>query len=645
MVYNFLYILLAALGLGFLIFIHELGHYWMARRQGMTVEIFSIGFGKPFYSWMSKGVKWQLCWLPFGGYVRIAGMEKKGNLEPYQIPDGFYGKKPWARIQVAAIGPIVNLAFAFLAFCILWLTGGREKSFSEFTHLIGWVDPCSGLHQADVRAGDTIAELNGRPFRSFQDLLYVSLLEDTAPVLSGSKVDYFANEKSPFSYTFLIPPQLKGMDRSHAVIDTFSPASYLIYPSTQPLPEGSPMQNSGIQANDRLLWADGKVIFSRQELVATINEPRALLTIQRGMQTLLVRVPRVKVSDLRLNSVKKSEIEDWQHEEALKGKVQDLYFIPYTLSSHCVIEDPLTFLNANSQEESPCSCEERAEVLTPLFSGDRILAVDGIEVASATELLKGLQSRHIQIIVQNAKDGEPVLWTEADQHFIDAVDWKSLGAMICSIGTPDPIREMKGMRLLNPVEPKLIDDLPLSNAMRSRMESSVTAQKKAIESIKNPKEKEAALKQLEESQRKLLLGIPLQDRTVFYNPSPITLFGNIFKETYRTLVALVTGILSPKWLSGPVGMVQVMQHSWTVGAKEALYWLAVISMNLGILNFLPVPVLDGGHICFSLWELVTKKQIKAKTMERLIIPFILLLIAFFIYLTYHDIVRLIGKVF
>src|SRR5277367_1809379 len=173
MMFSFLYVVLAAFGLGLLIFIHEYGHYWMARRQGMTIEAFSIGFGKPFYSWESNGVKWQLCWLPFGGYVRIAGMEKKGNLEPYQIPDGFYGKKPWARIQVAAIGPIVNLAFAFLAFCILWMTGGREKSFSEFTHVIGWVDPCSGLYQADVRSGDAIADLNGRPFRSFQDLLYV----------------------------------------------------------------------------------------------------------------------------------------------------------------------------------------------------------------------------------------------------------------------------------------------------------------------------------------------------------------------------------------------------------------------------------------------------------------------------------------
>lgn len=108
---SILYLVLAILGLGFLIFIHELGHYFVARRVGMTVEVFSIGFGTPIRQWTIQGVKWQLCILPFGGYVRIAGMDKKGNLEPHQIPDGFYGKKPLDRIKVAIAGPAVNILF------------------------------------------------------------------------------------------------------------------------------------------------------------------------------------------------------------------------------------------------------------------------------------------------------------------------------------------------------------------------------------------------------------------------------------------------------------------------------------------------------------------------------------------------------
>lgn len=644
MIFNFLHILLAAFGLGFLIFIHELGHYWMARREGMKVEVFSIGFGKPFYSWEHKGVKWQFCWLPFGGYVRIAGMEKKGSLEPYEIADGFYGKKPWARIKVAGIGPLVNLVFAFCVFSILWLSGGREKPFSEYTRLIGWVDPCSGLNNAGVRPGDEIAQLNDKPFHSFHDLLYASMLDDMNPVISGSKIDYFMKEKSSFTYAFPMGKELKGIDRMHAVLETFTPAGYLIYGGNNAIPEGSPMQNSGIKYADRLIWADGKLIFSKNELISTINDPKALLTVKRGTHTFLSRVPRIRISDLRISALQRSEMEDWQHEGIIKGKVQDLFFIPYLISQQGVVENQLCYLNADSREEIPCT-HERSENEIPLQSFDQIVAIDGIPIHSSFEILKYLQTRHIQLIVRNEGDIHPISWKDADKSFACEIEWDKLSTMISSIGTSKPISEMGKLRLLKPIEPKLIDDLPLPESVRSHVANNLSAQKKAIEEIENPQEKAAALQQLEESQRKLMLGIYLQDLPVNYNPSPFTLFTNVFKETWRTLVSVVTGTLSPKWLAGPVGMVQVMHQKWGDGVKEALYWLAVISMNLGILNFLPIPVLDGGHICFSLWEAVTKKQIKAKTMERLIIPFIILLMGLFIYLTYHDIVRLVGRFF
>src|SRR3989338_3411211 len=98
------YIILAALGLSFLIFIHEYGHYWMARREGMRVEIFSIGFGRPVKVWVKDGVKWQIGWLPFGGYVKIAGMERDKGKDPRKVADGFFGKKPKDRILVALMG-------------------------------------------------------------------------------------------------------------------------------------------------------------------------------------------------------------------------------------------------------------------------------------------------------------------------------------------------------------------------------------------------------------------------------------------------------------------------------------------------------------------------------------------------------------
>ena len=82
-----------------------------------------------------------------------------------------------------------------------------------------------------------------------------------------------------------------------------------------------------------------------------------------------------------------------------------------------------------------------------------------------------------------------------------------------------------------------------------------------------------------------------------------------------------------------------------IGIKEALFWLGAISLNLGILNLLPVPVLDGGTIVLSLFELITGKRIQTKTLEKLIIPFAVILIGFFIFLTYQDIGRIFGGFF
>src|SRR5579863_2619206 len=111
MTFSIIHIIFAILGLGFLIFIHELGHYIVARRKGMKVEAFSIGFGKAIYSWKRDGVIWQIWILPFGGYVKIAGMQREGSVEPHEIRDGFYGTPPWARIHVALAGPVVNIGY------------------------------------------------------------------------------------------------------------------------------------------------------------------------------------------------------------------------------------------------------------------------------------------------------------------------------------------------------------------------------------------------------------------------------------------------------------------------------------------------------------------------------------------------------
>ncbi len=646
---SLLYLILAAFGLGFLIFIHELGHYWIARREGMTVEAFSIGFGRPIYVWEHKGVRWQFCWLPFGGYVRIAGMEKKGSLEPYQIPNGFFGKKPWARIKVALMGPIVNIVFAFIAFSIIWLSGGRLKPFSDYTHILGAIDPHSSLYASGVRAGDEMTRLNGKPLKGFNDLFYAVVFDKSDLKIDGQEIDYLTGKRTPYSYTFQFGPQEEGVQRAAAMVSTIAPAEYLVYDhlpnrTSNPLAPDSPMRGSGIEYGDRVVWADGELIFSRNQLISIINEPKALITVKRGENIYVMRVPRVKISDLRINDQQRAELDDWQHEAVIAGKLSDLFYIPYNLTMDNRIEGPIAYLNEKSEEQLPSTGGSQRGANIELQAGDQILAVDGVAINFSYELLSHLQMRQVQMIVNREGRSPPISWKDADKAFFDNVDWMALSSMVGSIGTHQVISQSGLLKLLNPITPK-----PLMNFapddVKVRYANDFLSQKKEIEKIDDPEQREQALRILEENRNKLMLGVTLVNRRVSYNPTPVAQFNGVFQEIYRTIYALVTGYVSPKWMAGPVGIVQVMHQGWIVSFKEALFWMGMISLNLGILNLLPIPVLDGGHICFSLWEMITGKPIKSKTMERLILPFVILLVAFFIYLTYHDLVRLLSRFF
>lgn len=632
------YLVLAILGLGFLIFIHELGHYLVARRVGMTVEVFSIGFGPPIRQWTVQGVKWQLCMLPFGGYVRIAGMDKKGNLEPHQIPDGYYGKKPWDRIKVALAGPVVNILFAFVAFCLIWASGGQEKPFQDHTNIIGYVDPQSKLYNNGVRPGDELTSLDGKKFEGFRNLVIAMTIDGKAATLKGNEIDYFSGQKAPFSVAF--PPANPA--KSPGVELGITPAQYLIFDSfTSP---ASPLQNSGIQKGDRIVWVDGELIFSSRQLSSVLNDSKSLLTFERNGQLFLSRVPRLLISDLCLSGDQKNELDDWQHEAGFKSKTSQLYFIPYLLNHTGVVEKSLSFMDCNADKVQPVT-EARHPLAIILQPGDRVVAVDGIPTSNSIDLLKQLQQRNASIIVQKASDSSVSSWETADALFESSIKPATLQQIISNIGSSHPAAKVGNFVLLPPVSLKTMAELKLDPEKQAQVNANTEIMKKMIEKIENPEERQQQLILLEQSQKRLLLGAALHDRTVAYNPSPLTLFGDVFDQTWKTLTSLVTGFLSPKKLSGPVGIVQALQASWSNGIKDALYWLGFVSLNLAVLNLLPIPVLDGGHIVFATIEGITKKPIKAKTLERLILPFLILLVILFVYLTYQDIVRLLHRLF
>lgn len=647
MIFSILYIILAILALSFLIFIHELGHYFMARRVGMKVETFAIGFGKPIFSWVRDGVKWQIGWILFGGYVKIAGQELDKEADPYSVPDSFFSKRPIDRIKVAVMGPLVNLVFALLVFSLLWVDGGRQKNFSEYTSKIGWVDPKSELYAHGIRPGDEITSYDHQAFQSSKDHLYAAMMSSGTLDVKGEKVDYSKQEKTPFDYTVKVYSHPAAMEKDILTSGVLQPANYVLYDKLpngkeNPLPEGSPLHESGIQYGDRIFWVDGEPIFSSMQLSHLLNDNRVLLTIEREGKRFLARAPRVQVQELRLDKEIREELTDWQYAANLNGaKLQNLYTLPYNLNNAAVVESPVRFIDTEKEQEAfPKTAFSELE--TPLQKGDRIIAVHNIPISSAPELFSQLQKNIVTVIVQRSPQSvKNISWEEADRSFDQQINWKDLQTIVDSIGTSNPVHQAGDLILLNPIIPKTRSQIFLSPEKQAWLNAEILSEKKEVESIEDPETRNRAMNLLVAKEKELMLGLPgVQDRKIDYNPIPTTMFATVFDEIWHTLSALVTGSLNPKWISGPIGIVQVVHDSWMVSLRDALFWIGAISLNLGVLNLLPIPVLDGGTILMSFIEMITGRKISPKVLEKLVLAFAVLLIGLFLYLTFNDLSRI-----
>ena len=631
---NILYIILAILGLGFLIFIHELGHYFMAKKRKMRIETFSIGLGNAIFSWKVNGVKWQLGWLPFGGFVKIAGMQEENGVEPHDIKDGFFGKKPIDRILVAIMGPFINLVFAFLAFSIIWSFQGRDKPFGEFTNKIGYIDPKSVLYEHSVKPGDEILEYNYKKYKGFIDVIYSSVMNGREIDIKGNQISYTQHKKAFFHYN-LKPYKEPGSDFS--TIGILAPASYLFY-KTNTDPISPVLKGSGISNNDRLLWVDGEILFSTRQLSNIINEKHAFLTIQRNSIIFHTKINLVKISDLNLPSDFKDDLNDWKYLEKLNQNLEDLYILPYSFNSQKVINNSLQFIDETTAVNFK---NKRNAFSRPLQRGDRILAIGNTKIVNAPMLFSILQSPEVLLITQNNKNLlKKVSYKNVDNNFDKNLNVKDLNKMISRIGGKDPIYHLNDLHLLKPLTPITAKQMA---KLDSTSAQAYNLFKNQIDKIKDPQRKEEAIKGLKIFGNIKILGVAPVDKTIKYNPNPLILFSDVFKEISTVFMSLFSGKLSPKHLAGPIGIVQVMKRSWQMGPLEALYWLGAISINLGVFNLLPIPALDGGHILFSLFEMITRRRIKVKTMEKLIIPFVILLIGMVLFFVYNDILRIVKN--
>lgn len=168
---SILQIVLAAIVLlGPLVAIHEFGHFWVARRLGVKVLVYSIGFGPVLWKRLGKdGVQYQLAAIPLGGYVRMAD-EREGEVAPEDLPHAFNRQSPWTRMAIVAAGPLINLIFAVLLFWVLFLPPSEQLN-TRIHHIL----PQSAAAQAGLQAGDRIVAIDGQTTQTLEELNYALL--------------------------------------------------------------------------------------------------------------------------------------------------------------------------------------------------------------------------------------------------------------------------------------------------------------------------------------------------------------------------------------------------------------------------------------------------------------------------------------
>ncbi len=169
------YLLPFIAALTIIVFIHELGHFLVARWCGVAVEVFSIGFGREIFGWNDRhGTRWKVCWLPLGGYVKFEGDANPASFpaagpetETVRGSGNFHGKPVWKRASVVVAGPLANFILSILIFASVFALVGVPVTEPR----VGEVQPGSAAEKAGIRSGDIVTAIDGQKIETFSDIV------------------------------------------------------------------------------------------------------------------------------------------------------------------------------------------------------------------------------------------------------------------------------------------------------------------------------------------------------------------------------------------------------------------------------------------------------------------------------------------
>jgi regulator of sigma E protease len=491
--------------LGVLVFIHELGHFLVAKFCGVKVERFSLGFGGAILRRTVGETEYRISWLPLGGYVKMLGEVPGDEPSEDEVHRSFSGQPVPRRISIALAGPLMNLILPIFVVAGMVMSGVPTP-----TSLIGGIQPGSPAAEAGLLRGDRVVAIEGEPIWRWEDL---------SRAIQGSEGDTIrlTVERADERVDVSVVPQPPTEGEGFLLGVEHSPRSAIL---GLPVPD-SPAARAGLRTGDRVVAVGGRPVVDLYDFLAGLEATTGPLKLEIARP--------VDVGEERIRTT-------------LRGGEG-----PWTLDRLGGV--PVDFSVVAVQPGSPAK-------KAGLEPGDLIISADGDPVRSFASLAERIRSG----------GGEPIalgVLRSGQQMALEVVPRKSTveqGGKAEEVwrigihgGAPHVSGEIVEERVANPL-------------------------------------------------RALWMGTK---RT-----------GEILSLTLNGIWQLVSGKIGMKNLAGPIGIGKFAgDYFQEEGWHPYLNLLAIISVNLAILNLLPIPILDGGQILLSLAEGVSGGPISTRTRE------------------------------
>ena len=538
--------------LSILVFVHELGHFMVARMCGVRVEVFSLGFGKKILSLKRGDTVYCLSLVPLGGYVKMFGEQGSENVITDDDRKVSYShKNPWQRIAIVLAGPLMNFFFAVAVFSFISGFGEQQRA-----PIIAAIKAESPAQKAGLKAGDRILQANSQPVVSFEELQ--KTLNKNKDQKLNLLVESGGQQKNlDVPVSSIDNPNIFSLETRLGQIDGIEP---LALNSTVAIATDSAAYASGLRTGDQImnvnsekiqLWTDfeSRFLNTKKDLVLDVERPSAELDENENPKI------RTKLSvTLPLEKIQKEK----------------------TLAAFGF--DNTELYLGNIMPGSPAAMAE-------LMNNDRIVSINEKPLTKWADVQETIKSY----------DGKAAL---------------------------DVLIKRDGTKILKKITPKVTELTTSYGAADKRYTVGISP-------LLTYAEPELVTVKAGSVVQALVNGTL---RTV-----------DVSIMTVMSFVKLFQGQASAKNFGGMISIGKVAKDSFEIGPQAFFMTMGILSVSLFILNLMPIPVLDGGHLVFYTIELIKGSPLSLKKVEMAQQVGFILLLGLMVLAQFNDIVRFLFK--